>query len=92
MVAAAKGESLWITGNGRDTVLRLIEDQLNSDPRRGDAEEFPLETIVLEREPAMRLLLERPGPECRGRAQGWSEGAGAAQWQCGHRLHRRRAP
>ena len=61
MVAAAKGESLWITGNGRDTVLRLIEDQLNSDPRRGDAEEFPLETIVLEREPAMRLLLERQG-------------------------------
>ena len=61
MVAAAKGESLWITGNGRDTVARLIEDQLNSDPRRGDAEEFPLETIVLEREPAMRLLLERQG-------------------------------
>mgnify|MGYP006140606453 CR=1 FL=1 len=61
MVAAAKGESLWITGNGRDTVLRLIEDQLNSDPRRGDAEEFPLETIVLDREPAMCLLLQRQG-------------------------------
>ena len=61
LVAAAKGESLWITGNGRDTVARLIEDQLNSDPRRGDAEELPLETIVLDREPAMRLLLERQG-------------------------------
>ncbi|NBD20175.1 cyanophycin synthetase [Aquabacterium fontiphilum] len=61
VVAAARGESLWIVGNGRDTVRQLINDQLNSDPRRGEAEEFPLETIVLEREPAMRLLLERQG-------------------------------
>ncbi|WP_298008306.1 cyanophycin synthetase [uncultured Aquabacterium sp.] len=61
LVAAARGESLWIIGNGRDKVTRLIDDQLNSDPRRGEAEEFPLETIVLEREPTMRLLLERQG-------------------------------
>jgi cyanophycin synthetase len=61
VVAAARGESLHIVGNGRDTVVQLIDAQLNSDPRRGEAEEFPLETIVLEREPAMRLLLERQG-------------------------------
>ncbi len=61
VVAAARGESLWIHGNGRDTVRQLIDKQLNSDPRRGEAEEFPLETIILEREPAMRLLLERQG-------------------------------
>ncbi|AWI52877.1 cyanophycin synthetase [Aquabacterium olei] len=61
LVAAARGESLWIVGNGRDKVTKLIDDQLNSDPRRGEAEEFPLETIVLEREPTMRLLLERQG-------------------------------
>jgi cyanophycin synthetase len=61
VVAAARGESLWLVGNGRDTVLKLIDEQLNSDPRRGEAEEFPLETIILEREPAMRLLLERQG-------------------------------
>lgn len=61
VVAAARGESLWIVGNGRDSVAQLINDQLNSDPRRGEAEEFPLETIILEREPAMRLLLERQG-------------------------------
>ena len=61
VVAAARGESLCITGNGRDSVVQLINDQLNSDPRRGDAEEFPLETIILDREPAMRLLLERQG-------------------------------
>lgn len=61
LVAAARGESLYVLGNGRDTMVQLIDDQLNSDPRRGEAEGLPLETIVLEREPAMRLLLERQG-------------------------------
>ncbi|MFM6986580.1 MAG: cyanophycin synthetase [Hydrogenophaga sp.] len=59
VVAAARGESLWVTGDGVHTVRTLIDQQLNSDPRRGEAEEFPLETIHLDREPAMCLLLER---------------------------------
>ena len=61
VVAAARGETLWITGDGVSTVQQLIDSQLNTDPRRGDAEEFPLETIRLEREPVIRLLLERQG-------------------------------
>ena len=61
VVAAARGESLWIVGDGHSSVRALIDAQLNSDPRRGEAEEFPLETIVLDREPAMRLLLSRQG-------------------------------
>ena len=61
VVAATRGESLWITGDGRSTVEQLIDSQLNSDPRRGEAEEFPLEFIRLEREPVIRLLLERQG-------------------------------
>jgi cyanophycin synthetase len=61
LVAAARGESLWVVGDGRATVRQLIDVQLNTDPRRGEAEEFPLETIVLEREPAICLLLERQG-------------------------------
>lgn len=61
VVAAARGESLSVVGDGRSTVAQLIDTQLNSDPRRGEAEEFPLETIYLEREPVMRLLLERQG-------------------------------
>jgi cyanophycin synthetase len=59
LVAAARGESLWIEGDGQATVAGLIDSQLNTDPRRGEAEEFPLEPIVLDREPAIRLLLER---------------------------------
>lgn len=61
VVAAARGESLSVVGDGRSTVEQLIDSQLNSDPRRGEAEEFPLETIHLDREPVMRLLLERQG-------------------------------
>lgn len=61
VVAANRGESLWVTGDGVASVKSLIDLQLNSDPRRGEAEEFPLETIRLEREPAMALLLERQG-------------------------------
>jgi cyanophycin synthetase len=61
VVAAARGETLWITGDGVSSVAQLIDTQLNIDPRRGEAEEFPLEPIVLDREPAIRLLLERQG-------------------------------
>lgn len=61
LVAATRGESLWVLGDGLMTVAQLIDHQLNSDPRRGEAEEFPLEPLRLEREPAICLLLERQG-------------------------------
>ncbi|MEY4753542.1 MAG: cyanophycin synthetase [Pseudomonadota bacterium] len=61
VAAATRGESLWVHGDGHSTVTQLIDSQLNTDPRRGDAEEFPLETIRLEREPVIRLVLERQG-------------------------------
>lgn len=61
LVAAARGESLWITGDGQSTVVQLIDSQLNTDPRRGETEDLPLETIRLEREPVMRQLLQRQG-------------------------------
>jgi cyanophycin synthetase len=61
LAAAARGESLWVTGDGVGSVEALIESQLNCDPRRGETEDLPLETIRLEREPAMRLLLQRQG-------------------------------
>lgn len=61
LVAASRGESIYIVGDGRASVRELIDSQLNTDPRRGEAETFPLETIVLEREPGILLLLERQG-------------------------------
>lgn len=61
MVAACKGESIYITGDGRQTVRELIDSQVNSDPRRGDEEEFPLETIVFDKDPLVQLILRRQG-------------------------------
>lgn len=61
LVAAARGEEFWITGDGQHSVLQLIEQQLNTDPRRGVAEEFPLSLIALEDEPVIALDLQRQG-------------------------------
>jgi cyanophycin synthetase len=42
VVAAARGESLWVTGDGRSSVQQLCDSQINTDPRRGENEEHPL--------------------------------------------------
>jgi len=47
VVAAARGESVWITGDGVQTVEQLITSQINTDPRRGWTEDFPLSPIDL---------------------------------------------
>lgn len=61
LVAAGRGEHLYIVADGRSSVRQLIDDQINSDPRRGAEEEFPLDVITLEREDATTLLLQRQG-------------------------------
>jgi len=59
LVAAARGELVSITGNGRSTVKELIDSQLNSDPRRGYEEEYPLEIIDLATDTKVQLELKR---------------------------------
>ncbi len=61
VVAAARGERACIVGNGRDTVLALIDAQINTDPRRGEEEEFPLDTIRLPENAMVMLELGRQG-------------------------------
>jgi cyanophycin synthetase len=61
LVAAARGEEACVTGDGKSTVLQLIESQLNSDPRRGTELQQPLELIDLDKKPQARLQLERQG-------------------------------
>ncbi len=61
VVAASKGELATITGDGRSTVLELIESQINSDPRRGIEQDYPLDKIRLERQPHAVLELQRQG-------------------------------
>jgi len=61
VVAAARGEAAWVEGDGRSTVVELIERQLNTDPRRGSTEDYPLNRILIDEDPAVGLELERQG-------------------------------
>lgn len=45
VIAVSRGESAWVTGDGQTTVAGLIEQQINSDPRRGNADIHPLEKL-----------------------------------------------
>ena len=61
LVAAARGEAAVVVGNGRSTVKELIDNQLNTDPRRGTTEDHPLNLVFQDGETAVRLELERQG-------------------------------
>ena len=59
LVAAVRGEAVTVTADGRSTLKELIDTQLNSDPRRGEDETFPLSLI--EYDAVTLLQLERQG-------------------------------
>ncbi|AJC16896.1 cyanophycin synthetase [Pandoraea sputorum] len=59
VVAAAMGEMASVTGDGKHTVSELIEIQINSDPRRGSAEDQPLNRVRIDS--SARLELKRQG-------------------------------
>lgn len=61
LVAASRGQISQVVGDGHSTLDQLIDSQINSDPRCGEDESFPIEPLLLEREPAVRLELERQG-------------------------------
>jgi cyanophycin synthetase len=64
VVAAARGETASIVGDGASTIAELINSQLNSDPRRGSSEEYPLNLVLIDEadDPAVVLLeLARQG-------------------------------
>ena len=56
MVAAARGEAAFVTGDGRSTVLELIESQLNIDPRRGNTQDHPLNLVRIDSAVRVELL------------------------------------
>jgi cyanophycin synthetase len=58
VVAATRGETACVTGDGQSTVEQLIELQINTDPRRGEAEGFPLDLIRLHTARGEMSLLE----------------------------------
>ena len=63
MIAAARGETVTVVGDGKSNINELIDLQINSDPRRGAAEEFPLDVVVLSNQPVALLEVRRQGFE-----------------------------
>ncbi len=61
VVAAARGESAWVVGDGKGTVVQLVDSQINSDPRRGDTEAHPLNRLKADSDGAVILDLQRQG-------------------------------
>ncbi|MFT5645259.1 MAG: cyanophycin synthetase, partial [Janthinobacterium sp.] len=61
LIAAARGESLWVTGDGISNIIDLAERQINIDPRRGELEDAPLSVIKPETSDEIRLQLGRQG-------------------------------
>ena len=61
VVAAARGEAAWVTGDGSSTVVQLVDAQLNTNPRRGLGEDFPLSQIKTATDGAIVLDLQRQG-------------------------------
>ena len=61
LVAAAKGEALWVTGDGTSNIIELTDSQINTDPRRGTTEDTPLNALAPEKGAEIILELERQG-------------------------------
>jgi cyanophycin synthetase len=61
LVAAARGETVFLLADGASTIRKLIDEQINSDPRRGVAEVFPLDVVNVDATPAVRFELARQG-------------------------------
>ncbi len=61
LVAASRGETASVTGDGHSTVRELVNLQINSDPRRGSDGSLPLETVRLRQSSPEVLELKRQG-------------------------------
>ena len=66
VVAASRGETASVVGDGKHTVRELVTLQINSDPRRGSDGNLPLESVRLRGNSPEVLELARQGltPDC----------------------------
>ena len=63
MMACAKGEHLYVTGDGRHSIAELIDLQINSDPRRGRSETMPNKPVDLDATVLAQLAQEGATPQ-----------------------------
>lgn len=59
LIAAAAGDAAAVIGDGEHSIRDLIDLQVNSDPRRGDDESKPLNTVLIDK--LTTIELERQG-------------------------------
>ncbi len=64
LIAASRGDPAIVVGDGKGTIIELIEDQLNSDPRRGELETCPWDKIdTVKWDPVILTDLQNQGYE-----------------------------
>ena len=56
VVAAARGEPAWVTGDGSSSLRQLVATQLNADPRRGTTEAHPLNVVDIDNDGDLDIL------------------------------------
>ncbi|WP_296447794.1 cyanophycin synthetase [Rhodoferax sp. UBA5149] len=61
VVAAARGETAWVTGDGQSNIIELVDSQINTDPRRGEGEDAPLNSLRPHEAAEIILEMERQG-------------------------------
>ncbi len=61
LAAAARGELVYLVADGLSTVSTLIAEQINTDPRRGAGEDFPLSLVELDQNAAAQFEIARQG-------------------------------
>jgi len=61
LAAAARGESVSLLADGCSPVSKLVEEQINIDPRRGYGEGYPLSLVELDEDAAAQFELGRQG-------------------------------
>ncbi len=59
VIAAARGETAWVTGDGQSNIIALVDSQINTDPRRGTGEDAPLNALAPQDGAEIVLELER---------------------------------
>ncbi|MDR2154379.1 MAG: cyanophycin synthetase [Burkholderiaceae bacterium] len=63
VAAATRGEITRVSGDGRSTIAQLIAAHVNTDPRRGEEAQFPLDIVHLD-DTVLQLLLQSQGLTC----------------------------
>lgn len=59
--AATRGESVSLLADGRSSIEKLIDEQINMNPRRGIGEDFPLSLVDLDDDAAALFEITRQG-------------------------------